>query len=323
MVRPIHAGHIIDTCVTNSGISSQNTHVARFTPCGPALVLPLGRLKWLEFYMRKWKLHLLFVLISLGAFHPESAEARRVRRGVGAANFIAVNRLGRFGLFNRAFFPFFGFGRQFGFFRPVVIPFEANVINPFNPFSGDILGSGHDFGPQPVTPQQQQSQPQSQPQPQTPTPIDNGAQRAVADTAPTPQTNFSDHNPSDLQKILANAVRSIPNAQSTAGEWSDTLCNLTENYAGKMARQGFQDGHAGFRTERFPVASGVTGGSAEEITAQGAGTPEQAAATCASSWYLSSEHKGSLLNYHRKFCYSMARSANGNYYCVGLFANGS
>lgn len=270
--------------------------------------------------MRKLNLYLLLAVLFVGAFTPDVAEARRrVRRGVGASNFVGVNRLGRFGLFNRSFFPFFGFGLGFGFNRPVVIPFEANAINPFNPFgtgfSGDILGSGHDVGPQGFTPQASQQQ--------TPTPATNTPSQArpVADTAPAAaQTTFSDHNPNDLQQILANAVRSV-GAQSTGGEWSQELCSINENYAAKMAAQGSQDKHAGFKGGRANIAMATTGGSAEEITSQGSGSPEQAAQGCVALWQGSPDHVGSLMRYHKKFCYSMARSNNGNYYCVGLFAN--
>jgi uncharacterized protein YkwD len=275
--------------------------------------------------MWKWNYWLLLLLVVSSLTAPEAEARRRGRRGVGAANFININRLGRFGLFNRAFFPFFGFGRNFGFNQPVIIPFDANVINPFNPFQSfgnfpvDILGSGHDFGPRSFIPQPQNTVP-SNPQPQVAPPIDTSSQRAIADTSPSPPQSFSDYFPSDLQRILANAVRSVPEAQSVAGEWSDELCRESEPYAQRMARQGFQDGHQGFKSGRDQIALKL-GTSAEEITAEGSGSPEQAAQDCVNGWFLSSRHKAALLNFHQKFCYSMARSANGRYYCVGLFSN--
>jgi hypothetical protein len=106
---------------------------------------------------------------------------------------------------------------------------------------------------------------------------------------------------------------------SADGKLDSTACRLAGEYARRLARQDYLDHHAGFE-ERAEAL----GGSVSEIIAQtwGPDLPEpQHAAKCVRLWEGSPGHYQHMKPYHDRFCYAMAPSKTGRFYCVGLFSD--
>src|SRR5688572_2130217 len=117
---------------------------------------------------------------------------------------------------------------------------------------------------------------------------------------------------------LINGVQSS-GFESADGKLDSTACRLAGEYARKLARQDYLDHHAGFK-ERAKIL----GGSVSEIIAQtwGPSLPESKHATkCVGLWEDSPGHYEHMKPYHDRFCYAMAPSSTGRYYCVGLFSD--
>jgi hypothetical protein len=123
--------------------------------------------------------------------------------------------------------------------------------------------------------------------------------------------------PSPEEAALIVAVKKAA-GESANGSFDEVACSLARPYAEKMAAQGFQDEHEGFENRAESL-----GGSVSEITAESWGelTVQEHANQCVRLWLESPPHQASLMPFHQKFCYTMALSHNGRYYCTGLFSD--
>ena len=147
---------------------------------------------------------------------------------------------------------------------------------------------------------------------------------AVADGeefSPSDQTLPPD---ADSRALIA-AVRAT-GAQSVAGKFDPEIYEMAMRYAQKMARQGAQDGHAGWdRRFQYLLSQGGGGRYPSEITAESwndlGPSAEAHARSCVEAWQQSPGHNADMMRYHGRYGYAMARGRNGVCYGVGIFAN--
>ena len=122
---------------------------------------------------------------------------------------------------------------------------------------------------------------------------------------------------------LIDAVRST-GGHSVDGKLDPKITQMAMSYAQRMARQGGQDGHAGWN-ERFHSLIAQGHGAPGEITAQSWGSEGSSldahARSCVQSWLQSPGHRAHVMRYRARYGYAMARGSNGVYYAVGIFAD--
>jgi hypothetical protein len=144
------------------------------------------------------------------------------------------------------------------------------------------------------------------------------AKGAASSDDSTAEDSKSEDSKGGDAKTAGAAAPKKPSAASVKGRLDPTVCWYAQNYANTMAFQSGQDGHAGFDA-RFRAL----GSAASEITAESWGwerTLADHARECVKSWQASAGHRASMMAAHPRYCYAMAPSRNGKYYCVGLFA---
>ncbi len=138
--------------------------------------------------------------------------------------------------------------------------------------------------------------------------------------------------------------------RSAFGYFDPAICTETRLYSSELALADRQKGHLGYharasRIEGLPQCTAC--GFSTENEAQSFGpqlsTPspikrqdytnfndylqaldgylELHARRCIDSWNQSSGHYAAQIRPYYRFCYSMARSKSGKYYCIGLFSN--
>ena len=126
-------------------------------------------------------------------------------------------------------------------------------------------------------------------------------------------------------RALIEAVRRT-GARSVQGRLDPEIVQMALRYAQKMARQGRQDGHAGWNGRfQYLLSQGGGGGMPSEITAESwnflGDSLETHAQSCVESWLQSPGHRADMMKFHGRYGYAMARGRNGVYYAVGIFAN--
>ena len=126
-------------------------------------------------------------------------------------------------------------------------------------------------------------------------------------------------------RALIEAVRRT-GARSVQGRLDPEIVQMALRYAQKMARQGRQDGHAGWSGRfQYLLSQGGGGGMPSEITAESwnflGESLETHAQSCVESWLQSPGHRADMMKFHGRYGYAMARGRNGVYYAVGIFAN--
>ncbi len=145
----------------------------------------------------------------------------------------------------------------------------------------------------------------------------------------TPAFPERDARPDEL--ALIDAVKKV-GGKSVQGEWSLPLCEITREWAKAMASRHqvsvSPTGHDGFskgtnpRGERAMASTQAIG--AAEVLASTYGfetTIEEHANSCAQGWLQSPSHRIEMMEKHDYYCYSMAKSSDQKYYCIGIFTD--
>ena len=131
-------------------------------------------------------------------------------------------------------------------------------------------------------------------------------------------------------EIALNEAVKKSKGKSAEGTWSPALCEITREWAKVMAGRHrtstAPQGHDRFskgensRSDRALAATQTM--AASEVLASTYGfekSLEEHAMSCVRGWLESPSHNPEVMYKHDYFCYSMEKSSDQKYYCIGLF----